>query len=80
MTVKTLTDLTLALHHRTEKAVLVSETGEESKAVWLPLSQVEIEETSKVVVGHDKRGQMVVGMPVVEVKLPEWLAIKNGLV
>lgn len=75
-----LTDLTLAKHHETARAILVSESGEESKAVWLPVSAVEVEETDKVVVGHNKRGQMVTGIPVVKVTLPEWLAIKNKLV
>jgi hypothetical protein len=75
-----LIDLTLAKHHETKLAILVSESGEESKAVWLPLSAVEVEETDKVVVGHNKRGQMVAGIPVVTVTLPEWLAIKNKLV
>lgn len=36
-----LIDLTLHLHHQTERAFLVSDTGEESDAVWLPKSRVE---------------------------------------
>jgi len=38
-----LVDVFVAVHHRTERAVLVSLDGERSKAVWLPLSQIEIE-------------------------------------
>jgi len=36
-----LIDLSLMVHHVTEKAVLLSDTGEVSKAKWCPLSQVE---------------------------------------
>ena len=71
-----LTDLTLALHHETDKAVLVSETGDEKKAKWLPKSKVEVETTGKFV-------QATVGarkFAVVIVTLPEWLAIDKGLV
>lgn len=38
-----LVDLTLCLHHRTERAILVSDTGERDDAVWLPLAHVEVE-------------------------------------
>jgi hypothetical protein len=60
-----LVDLTMQLHAETEKAVLVSDDGEEAKAIWLPLSQVEIERKAK---------------GVVVVTLPEWLATQRGLV
>jgi hypothetical protein len=69
-------DMTLALHHQTEKAILVSETGDEKKAVWLPKSKVEFALTGKVVqaqVGARK-------FPIVTVTLPEWLATDKGLV
>lgn len=58
-------DLTMQLHHDTGMAVLVSETGDEKKAVWLPRSQVEVE----VIKGN-----------IVEVTLPEWLAKEKGLI
>lgn len=73
-----LVDLTVALHHATDKAVLVSETGEESKAKWLPKSKVEIEETGKRLQGVNRRGQ-IQDFPVVTVTLPEWLALDKGL-
>jgi hypothetical protein len=60
-----LIDVTVKVHHTTERAVLVSDDGDREKAVWLPLSQVEV-------VMKD-RG-------VAEVTLPEWLAIDKGLV
>jgi hypothetical protein len=74
-----LVDLMLAKHHQTKLAVLVSETGEEAKAVWLPLSLVEIEETTKTAHGVLKDGQ-IVKLPLVTVTLPERLAIEKRLV
>lgn len=56
-------DLQGTIHHRTELAILFSETGDEDDAVWLPLSQIEIE----------KRGALF------EITLPEWLAVDKGL-
>lgn len=61
-----LIDVTVSLHHQTEKAILVSDDGDEKKAVWLPLSQIEVTETKK--------------SGIVEVALPEWLAEKKGLI
>lgn len=61
-----LIDVTVKLHHETDKAILVSDDGDRAKAVWLPLSQVEVERT--------KQSGIVV------VTLPEWLATDKGLV
>lgn len=60
-----LVDLTMHLHAATERAIRVSDTGEEEKAVWLPLSQVEV---------LKRPGGIVV------VTLPEWLAHEKGLI
>lgn len=60
-----LIDLTMQLHHETPKALLVSDDGDKDKAVWLPLSQIEIERKSD---------------GIVIVTLPEWLATDKGLV
>lgn len=60
-----LVDLNLALHMKTERAILVSETGDEAKAVWLPLALCEVVPRPR---------QAVV------VTLPEWLAIEKGLI
>lgn len=38
-----LVDLDVRVHARTEKAVLVSVTGDSDDAAWIPLSQCEIE-------------------------------------
>jgi hypothetical protein len=45
-------------------AILVSETGDEDDAVWLPRSKIEYT--------TDRRGRTVV-------TLPEWLGIEKGL-
>lgn len=60
-----LVDIAVQVHHRTDKAILVSDDGDRDKAVWLPLSQIEIEERAK---------------GIVEVTLPEWLAMDKGLI
>lgn len=74
MSSKTLTDLTLCLHHETDKAVLVSETGDPKKSVWIPKSQCEVSKTEKVA-----RVEGGKSYPVVEVTMPEWLAINKDL-
>lgn len=61
-----LIDLTLHLHAKSSKAILVSETGDAVKAVWLPVSQIE------VIPGRAKS--------IVVVTLPEWMAVEKGLV
>jgi hypothetical protein len=59
-------ELRLFEHARTDRAVLVSETGDSRTAVWLPLSQIEVHSTGDHGI-HD-------------VCLPEWLAIDKGLI
>jgi hypothetical protein len=58
-------DIDGAIEARTEKAVLFH-TGDKEQAAWLPLSQIEVDET---------------GVPgIVTVTLPEWLALDKGLI
>lgn len=58
-------DIDGAIEARTEKAVLFH-TGDKEQAAWLPLSQIEVDET---------------GVPgIVTVTLPEWLATDKGLI
>lgn len=59
-------ELILHMHSRTEKAILVSDDGDRAKAVWLPLSQIQFDETR-------------LKLPAVIVTLPEWLAVDKGL-
>lgn len=56
-------DLTLQLHHQTPDAILVSDDGDRDKAKWLPKSQIEYTEKEK---------------GIVEVTMPEWLAVDKG--
>lgn len=74
-----LSDFDMALHYDTGKAVLVSETGEEAKAIWLPKAQIEIVRTDKTVTGTRKNGQAM-NWPLVTVTVPEWLAKEKGLI
>ena len=60
-----LIDITMQLHHETQRAVLVSDDGDESKAKWLPKSLIEIQPLKD-------------GM--VEITLPEWKAKMEGLI
>lgn len=60
-----LVEIDVFIHHETLKAVFVSRDGEESTAVWLPKTLIEIER---------KRGKMGV------VDVPEWLALREGLI
>lgn len=62
-----LIDITMQLHAKTDKAVLVSDDGERSHAKWLPLSQIELDDA------NTQRGMVVV-------TLPEWLALEKGLI
>jgi len=61
-----LVDVAVLRIAETEKAILVSDDGEREGAVWLPKSQVEIENGG--LANH------------VTVTLPEWLARDKGLI
>ena len=54
---------------RTKGAILILD--ENDKEHWLPLSQVKILEEEDVDAGEE---------PIVKLEIPEWLAIKEGLV
>lgn len=72
-------DFDFALHYDTGKAVLVSDTGDEGKAVWLPKAHVEIAQTGKTVAGTRTGGQAA-SWPLVMVTCPQWLAQEKGLI
>ena len=63
-----LVDLLLCRHAETARAVLVSDDGDAAKAVWLPLSQCEVEP------------KPALGPAIVEVTCLEWLAAAKGLI
>lgn len=60
-----LVDVTVKMHAKTERAILISDGGEAENAVWVPLSQCEVLPLTK-------------GM--VTVTMPEWLAMDKGLI
>ena len=63
----------LYVHRETERAWLVSETGDDSDAtIWLPKSQVETDERN---VAIDKQESTIY-----EFTVPEWLAREKGLI
>lgn len=64
---KELTDIEVVIHHQTEMAYLVSTTGQERNAQWVPKSATEVDEASR-------RGAWVT------ITLPERMAIDKGLV
>lgn len=59
-------EMTLHEHHRTSRAILVSDDGEGVNAVWLPFSQIEVEEE--------------LADNIVVIRVPEWLAMDKGLI
>lgn len=60
-----LIDVTMIRHHMTDKAILASDDGDSEKAVWLPLSVCEVCKLKD---------------DMVEITMPEWLAIEKGLI
>lgn len=60
-----LIDVTMHRHIDRPAAIFASDTGERDDAVWLPKSQIEIEEQD---------GAIVV------VTMPSWLAAEKGLI
>lgn len=57
-------ELSFHWHGETEKAIKVSENGQEDKLIWLPKSQIQYERNKEEVT----------------VQCPEWLATKCGLI
>lgn len=74
-----LLDFEMVLHHDTGKAVLVSDTGEERRAVWLPRQHIEVYRDGKDSPAVKRDGQRSV-LPVVTVTVPQWLAKDKGLI
>jgi hypothetical protein len=60
-----LIDLEIFIHAETDLAILASLPGDDEEPVWLPLSQIEINERHR---------------SSAEITLPEWLALDRGLI
>lgn len=80
VSVKTI-ELDMVLHYDNpvRDAILASETGEESSAVWLARSQIQMNQSGKKVPAIKKDGQHTI-LPVIAVSMPEWLAKDKGLI
>ena len=60
--------ISVHVHHKTLRAVFVSDTGDEQDAVWIPLS-VLLNEPQDIVLLED-----------CEITLPEYIAVERGLI
>lgn len=67
-----LCDITLAQHHETDRAYLVSEDGEHENAIWLPKSLVERD--------PDSVAKVKPGLWSYTYTMPERLAHQKGLI
>lgn len=74
-----LTDIDVVIHHGTDKAILVSIDGTESRAQWLPRSRIEIENKPGLVNGTKRNGQKA-QLGIATITLPMPLAKEKGLV
>jgi len=63
-------EIAVTVHHETDAAWLVSDTGNRDEAVWLPKSQVSSEAEIDLSDGPTEA----------ELTLPEWLAQEKGLI
>lgn len=76
-----LIDLTMFLHaeskrgQKDEGTIRISQTGDDTRAQWIPKSQVEFTLT-----GRRERSRQGQGCEIVTVTIPEWLAREKGLV
>jgi hypothetical protein len=60
-------EVTLFKHHSTDKAYLLSDTGDEKDAKWVPISQCDGEPERKMK-----------GKQIFEFVMKTWIAQKNG--
>jgi hypothetical protein len=72
-----LIDVTLALHRDApgDRAILVSQDGDEKAAFWLPRERIEF----VVLPGKWVSGARGAKLAMIEARLPEWLAQDRGL-
>lgn len=74
-----LCDIDVVIHHGTDKALLVSIDGNESRAQWLPKSRIEIDHKPGFVQGKRNNSQSV-QLNIATITLPTSLAKEKGLV
>jgi hypothetical protein len=74
-----LVDVTVALHHETPRAVLVSIDGDESKSLWIQRNVLEIERQASLLSGRRQNGRPT-QWPMVTITLPKRTAKAKGLI
>jgi len=74
-----LTNIDVVIHHGTEKALLVSIDGMESRAQWLPRSAIDIEHKPGFVTATKRNGQIIQCAHAMIV-IPVNLAKEKGLI
>jgi hypothetical protein len=76
------TELMVALHHTSERtgAVLVSIDGEHANTKWIHKHWIEsCDLTGKTTNGTNRGGQKAI-LPLATLVIPEWLALREGLI
>lgn len=68
-------DVAMVIHDERPKSLLASSNGDIARAVWLPKSQVEIEETGAL----ERKRNGRTAQPAI-ITLPNWLAKEKGLI
>lgn len=74
-----LIDVTLALHHETPKAWLVSQDGNEKRALWLPKSLCDVVKSGRQQGGVRRNGQTC-NLDIVFVTMRQSFAKEKGLI
>jgi hypothetical protein len=74
------TELLVALHFTTSQAIRVSIDGNETRSKWIPKRLISsMHETGKTTQGTDRQGHKVM-LPMADLVIPEWLAIREELI
>lgn len=74
-----LVDVTLALHHETPKAWLLSDDGNEKRSFWIPKSMCEVAKSGRQQGGYRRNG-LCCNLDIVFVTLRQSLAKEKGLI
>ena len=80
MSKNTPTEILVALHVEGARSIRVSNDGDDSKGKWIPRSLIgSMHETGQTTQGTDRNGQKA-RIPLANLVIPEWLAVREELV